>query len=60
MLRNMNGDRGIHLELDVDFRSGAPVGTLVVPQGDPADFSGWLGLLAALESVRASECEGRE
>jgi hypothetical protein len=51
------GTRTAHLQLDLDLHSEPISGRLAAEDSEPLAFTGYTGLIAALESIRADEPE---
>jgi hypothetical protein len=51
------GTRTAHLQLHLDLEAEPIAGWLAVEDGEPLAFTGYTGLIAALEAIRAGERE---
>jgi hypothetical protein len=51
------GTRTAHLQLDLDLGAEPISGRIAVEDAEPLAFTGYTGLIAALESIRAGEAE---
>jgi hypothetical protein len=51
------GTRTAHLQLDLDLDAEPISGRVAVDGDEPVAFTGYTGLIAALESIRAGERE---
>ena len=49
------GTRTAHLHLDLDLDAEPISGRLALEGAEPLSFTGYTGLIAALESIRAGE-----
>jgi hypothetical protein len=51
------GTRTAHLQLDLDLDAEPISGRIAVEGAEPLAFTGYTGLIAALESIRAGDPE---
>jgi hypothetical protein len=49
------GTRTAHLHLDIDLDAEPISGRLALEDAEPLPFTGYTGLIAALEAIRAGE-----
>ena len=59
MLRSVE-HRRINLALELQVADDALTGRVTTPDGTDTDFSGWLGLVATIESLLADPASGAE
>ena len=59
MLRSVE-HRLINLALELRVADDALTGRVTTPDGTDTDFSGWLGLVATIESMLAEPANGAE
>jgi hypothetical protein len=59
MLRSVE-HRRINLALELQVADDALTGRVTTPDGSDTDFSGWLGLVATIESLLADAASGAE
>ena len=52
--------RRINLALELQVADDALTGRVTTPDGTDTDFSGWLGLVATIESLLADAASGAE
>ncbi len=50
----MDDDRTIHIELELELHGEEVRGRALCDGGPPREFSGWLGLIAALDALVAA------
>lgn len=51
------GTRTAHLQLDLDLEAEPISGRILAEDAEPLPFTGYTGLIAALETIRAGEPE---
>lgn len=54
----MGHDRQLHIDLDLRLDGDEVEGRAAVAGAPPRDFSGWVGLLAALDALTATPDPG--